>query len=186
MNALFSLWLPILLSAVAVFVISSLIHMVIKWHSPDYRGFANEDAVREAIRAGNPAPGRYVVPHCSDMKEMGSEAMLKKYREGPVGQITLAPPAPPNLGKSLGSWFVWCLVVAVVAACLATQAFGLDPTRARAAAKLAGAVSFIAFGFGTVMESIWAARPWSSSVKYLLDAVFYGIGSGLVFLWLWP
>ena len=63
MNTLLSLWLPILLSAVVVFVISSLVHMVFKWHASDYKGFANEDAVRAAIRAGNPAPGQYVVPY---------------------------------------------------------------------------------------------------------------------------
>lgn len=186
MNALLSLWLPILLCAVVVFVISSLIHMVIKWHAPDYRGFANEDAVRDAIRAGHPTPGRYVVPYCSDMKQMGSEAMLTKYREGPVGHIVLAAPGTPNLGKHLGLWFLWSLAVAAVAAYLATRLVGLDPNHARAAAKLVGAITFIAHGFGTVQESIWTARPWSSSAKHLLDAALYGAGSGLVFLWLWP
>ena len=72
MNALLSLWLPILLSAVVVFVISSLVHMVFKWHASDYSGFANEDAVRAAIRAGNPVPGRYVVPFCKDLNSLGS------------------------------------------------------------------------------------------------------------------
>lgn len=186
MTALLSLWLPILLSAVVVFVISSLIHMVIKWHASDYRGFANEDAVRDAIRAGNPSPGRYVVPYCADMKQMSSEVMQTKYREGPVGHIMLAPAGVPNMGKYLGLWFLWSLAVAVVAAFLAAQLFGLDPARARAAAKLVGAVTFVAYGFGTVQESIWMARPWSSSAKYLLDAALYGVGSGLVFFWLWP
>ncbi len=186
MTALISLWLPILLSAVVVFVISSLIHMVIKWHAPDYRGFANEDAVRTAIGAGTPAPGHYVVPYCADMKQMGSEAMLKKYREGPVGHIILAPTGAPNMGKHLGLWFLWSVVVAAVAAFLATRLLGLDHNHARAAAKLVGAVTFIAYGYGTMQESIWMARSWSSSVKYLLDAALYGVGSGFVFLWLWP
>lgn len=186
MNALLSLWLPILLSAVVVFVISSLIHMVIKWHAPDYRGFSNEEAVRVAIRAGNPTPGRYVIPHCKDMKEMGSEVMLQKYRDGPVGQFVLGPNGIPNLGKCLGLWFLFSLGVAVVAAFLATQIFGLDPTRDRAAAKLIGAVSFLAYGFGTITETIWAMRPWSSSIKYLLDAALYAVGSGFIFFWLWP
>ena len=90
MNAVLTLWLPILLSAVVVFVISSLVHMVFKWHASDYSAFSNEDAVRTAIRAGNPSPGRYVLPYCSEMKEMSSEAMQKKYRDGPVGHFTLA------------------------------------------------------------------------------------------------
>jgi hypothetical protein len=186
MNALLALWLPILLSAVVVFAISSAVHMVIKWHAPDYRGFSNEDAVRDAIRAGHPSPGRYVLPYCGDMKEMGSDVMLKKYREGPVGHLTLAPAGPPGMGKALGLWFLFTLVIAVVAAAVVTQVFGLDPTRAGAAARLVGVVSFIAYGFGTITESIWMVRPWFSSAKYLLDAALYATGSALVFFWLWP
>lgn len=147
---------------------------------------SNEDAVRDAIRAGNPKPGRYVMPHCADMKDMGTEAMMKKYKEGPVGHFTLGPTGVPNMGKCLGMWFLLSLVIAVVAAFLATQLFGLDPTRARAAAKLVGAVSFIAYGFGTLQESIWMMRPWSASVKDLFDSALYSIGSGLVFFWQWP
>ncbi|WP_415907847.1 hypothetical protein [Oleiharenicola sp. Vm1] len=186
MNALFSLWLPILLSAVVVFVISSLIHMVFKWHAGDYGALANEDAVRDAIRAGRPAPGRYVLPHCADMKDMGSEAMKQKYQEGPVAHLTIGPNGQPNMGKYLGQWFLWSLVVAAVAGYLAGRVFGLDHNHARAAAKLVGAVTFIAHGFGTVTESIWMMRPWSGSAKYLLDAALYAAGSAAVFFWLWP
>lgn len=186
MNTLFSLWLPILLSAVVVFLISSLIHMVVKWHNRDYRAFANEDAIREAIRAGNAAPGRYVIPHCPDMKDMGSDAMKKKYAEGPVGHVTIGPNGVPNMGEHLGLWFLWTVVVSIVAATLVTQIFGLDPTRARAAAKLVFAVTLIAHGFGTVTESIWMMRPWASSVKHLIDAALYGLGAAAVFYWLWP
>jgi hypothetical protein len=186
MNALLSLWLPILLSAVVVFVISSLVHMVFKWHASDYVALPNEDAVRDAIRAGNPRPGRYVVPHCREMKEMGSEAMQKKYQEGPVGHFTLGPNGAPNMGKFLGQWFLFSLLVAVVAAYLAAQVFGLDHAQARRAAKLVGAVSFIAHGFGNIPESIWMMRPWCGTAKYLLDAALYALGSAAVFYFLWP
>ena len=185
MNALLSLWLPILLSAVTVFVISSLIHMVIKWHASDYGTLPNEDAVRDTIRAGNPAPGRYVMPYCADMKDMASEAMMKKYREGPVAHMTILPSGVPNMGKYLGQWFLWSLIVAAVAAYLAARLVNMDHAHASTAAKLVGAVTFIAHGFGTVTESIWMGRPCSSSAKHLLDAALYAVGSGLVFLWLW-
>jgi len=186
MNALLSLWLPILLSAVVVFVISSLIHMVLKWHASDYNGLANEDAVREALRAGNPAPGRYVMPHCKEMKDMASEAMIKKYQEGPVAHFTVLPNGTPSMGKYLGLWFLWSLAIAVVAAYLASRLIPMDHALACSAAKLVFAVTFIAHGFGTVTESIWMGRPWSTSAKHLLDAALYGLGSGLVFCWLWP
>lgn len=186
MNTLLALWLPILLSAVVVFVISSLVHMVFKWHANDYGRLANEDDVRAALRAGNPAPGRYVLIHCGDMKEMGSEANQQKFKEGPVGHVTILPSGMPNMGKYLGQWFLWSLVVAVVAAYLAGKIFGLGPEHVHAAAKLAGAVTFIGHGFGTVSESIWTGRPWSQSVKYLIDAALYAVGSGAIFCWLWP
>jgi hypothetical protein len=186
MNTLLSLWLPILLSAVVVFVISSLIHMVLKWHASDYSAFANEDAVRAAIRAGNPAPGRYVLPHCGDMKNMASEAMKKKYEEGPVGHVTILTNGVHNMGKYLGLWFLWSLAIAAVVGYLAGRVYGLDHNLARAAAKFVGAITFIAHGFGTVTESIWMGRPWSGSVINLLDAALYALGSGFVFLWLWP
>lgn len=186
MNALLALWSPILLSAVVVFVISSLIHMVLKWHAADYNGFANEDAVRAAIRAGCSKPGRYVLPHCSDMKEMGSEAMLQKYREGPVAHVMVGPNGPPSMGKYLGLWFVWCVVVAAVAAYVAARSHWLDARHAAGAAKVAGAVTFIAHGFGTITQSIWGMRPWTMSAKYLLDAALYAVGTGWVFYWLWP
>ena len=69
------LLLPILLSAVFVFVASSVIHMVLKLHNPDYRKLPNEDEVRAALNKGAPPPGQYVLPHCLDPKEMENRVM---------------------------------------------------------------------------------------------------------------
>jgi len=186
MNALLALWLPILLSAVVVFVISSLVHMVLKWHASDYNTVANEDAVRAAINASNAAPGRYVIPHCKDMKDMGSPEMIKKYQEGPVMHFTILPKGVPGMGKYLGQWFVCTVVVAAISAFIAANVYGLTGTPVGGAAKLAGAVTFLAHGFGTIHESIWSGRPWGSSAKYLFDSALYALGTWGVFLWLWP
>lgn len=187
MNAILPLWLPILLSAVVVFVISSLVHMVFKWHASDYNGFPNEDAVREALRASNPVPGKkHVVPYCADMKEMASDAMKKKYAEGPNAVVVFGPTGQPNMGKHLGLWFVWSLVIATVAGFLAARLVGPHAGPALGAAKRVGAITFIAHGFGTVQESIWMYRSWKSSATYFLDAALYALGSAAVFYWLWP
>ncbi|MGH8398737.1 MAG: hypothetical protein ACRETA_10910, partial [Gammaproteobacteria bacterium] len=64
MISLAHLWLPILLSAVGVFIASSIVHIALKfWHMPDYHGFTNEDEVGTAIRKGNPVPGMYMMPY---------------------------------------------------------------------------------------------------------------------------
>jgi hypothetical protein len=185
MNAITTLWLPVLLSAVAVFVISSLVHMVLKWHASDYGLLPNEDAIRDAIRAGNPLPGRYVIPRCAEMKDMASDAMKKKYTEGPVGHLTIIPNGQPAMGKYLFQWFLLCVVVSAAALYLAFRLFPMDHSFARAAAKVVGGVAFIGYGFGTLQESIWMGRPWSSSVKSLIDSAVYAVGSALVVYWMW-
>ncbi len=51
-----SLWLPVVVSAIAVFLISSVLHMVLKYHKADYQQLPGEDAIREAIGKVKPAP----------------------------------------------------------------------------------------------------------------------------------
>ena len=48
MSLLGALWLPIVLSALLVFVVSAIIHMVLKYHNRDYKQLPNEVAVRAA------------------------------------------------------------------------------------------------------------------------------------------
>jgi hypothetical protein len=184
MILLASLWLPILVAAVAVFFASSLIHMVFKWHQPDYGVLANEDQVGAALRAGSPAPGMYMLPHCKEMKDMGTPAMQEKFKQGPVGLLVLRAPGMPGMGKSLGQWFALNLVVAVIGAHLAGHSIpGADFHHIFHFAAL---VTFLTYGGGSIQSAIWMGMPWRAVLKDLLDALIYGLLSGLVFAWLWP
>ena len=49
-----------------------------------------------------------------------------------------------------------------------------------------GAVSFVAYGFGSITMAIWMGKPWSSVAKDLADALIYGLLSAGIFGWLWP
>src|SRR2546430_3194145 len=49
MTPLVSLWLPILLSAVGVFLVSSALHMFTGWHKSDYLKVPNEDRVMDTL-----------------------------------------------------------------------------------------------------------------------------------------
>src|SRR2546426_5751853 len=62
MTPLMSLWLPILLSAVLVFVASSIIHMLLPWHKSDYPKVPDEERARRAARARHPARGLHDSP----------------------------------------------------------------------------------------------------------------------------
>src|SRR5215210_9167015 len=96
-----SLWLPIVLSAVFVFVMSSIIHMVLKYHNRDYTRLPNEDAVRAAIRTGSPAPAQYIIPYCPEMKQMDTPEMKQKFSEGPVAVLNVMRSGAPSMGRPL-------------------------------------------------------------------------------------
>jgi hypothetical protein len=179
------LWIPIVLSAVCVFAASSLIHMVVKWHASDYKALTNEDEVREAIRKGTPGPGQYVLPHCGDMKDMEKPEMQQKFKDGPVAFLVVSPNGAPAMGTTLGKWFAFAVLVAFMAAYLASRTL-MPGTHYLQVFRVVGVVSFLAYGFGSIPMGIWMGKPWSSVGKDLADALIYGLLSGGVFGWLWP
>ena len=67
MTSLTSLWLPILLSAVAVFIVSSIVHMVLPHHRTDFAKLPAEDQVMSAIGQGATARGTYMFPYAGSM-----------------------------------------------------------------------------------------------------------------------
>ena len=185
MISLEQLWLPIVISAVAVFVASSLIHMVFKWHNSDYHKLANEDQVRAAIRSSNPAPGLYLMPYCKDSKDMGTPEMLQKFKEGPNGFLSLMAPSAPSMGKPLGLWFASNLVIAIVVGYLASRTVPAGASFL-AVCRVVGIVTLFAYAWGGVHQAIWFGKPWPSAAKEVLDAFIYGLVSAATFGWLWP
>jgi hypothetical protein len=185
MVSLGSLWLPILLSTVLVFIVSAIIHMVLKYHNKDYTRLPNEDAVRAAIRSGNAAPAQYVVPYCSEMKEMEKPEMKQKYAEGPVAVINLMRPGVPRMGKYLIQWFIFSLVVSFFVAYVAGSA--IPPgTRYLHVFRIVGATAFLAYAAGQVPAAIWMGKPWKVAWKEVFDGLVYGLVTAGTFGWLWP
>lgn len=180
------LWLPILLSAVFVFLASSVIHMALKWHNSEYRQLPSEDVIRDAFQKADPAPGQYVVPWCMDPKERESEATRHKYEQGPVALIWLMPKGMPNMGKSLGLWFVFNLVLAFFVAYLAGHVLPTGPHMYLKVFRVVGAAAFMAHGLGQISGSIWMGKPWSATAKDLLDSLIYALLTAGTFGWLWP
>ena len=185
MHHLPQLWLPILVTAVLVFIASSLIHMVFKWHNSDFKKLSNEDAVGAAIRAGSPVPGLYGLPHCADMKNMQSDQMQQKFRDGPVGLLTLRKNGPPSMGASLTQWFLYTLLIAAIAGAIALRIFGVQGS-SHGAGHLVGLISFLTYAGGSVQAGIWMGKPWISVAKDLFDALIYATISAFTFMWLWP
>jgi hypothetical protein len=180
-----SLWIPVIVSAVAVFLGSSIIHMALKYHQADYRALPGEEAVREALGKSVSAPGVYVTPYCQDMKQMKDPAMMEKYAKGPVALITLYPKGPIALPKLLALWFGFSIFVSFVAAYVAriTLMPGADGMLVM---RVTGTVAFAAYGLSHVSDSIWKGQPWSNTGRSLIDSILYSLLTGLTFRLLWP
>ena len=146
MEPIIQMWLPILLSAVAVFILSSIIHMVLKYHNTDFQPLPNEEQVMEDLGKHNLPPGEYNFPRAKDMKEMGSPEFIEKMKKGPVGFMTVMENAPPNIGKQLVLWFIYSIIVGIFAAYIAGH--GLGPgARYLAAFRLVGSTAFVCLRF---------------------------------------
>ena len=185
MVSLGELWLPILVSAVLVFIVSAIIHMVLKYHNRDYTRLPNEDAVRAAIRAGSPAPAQYIIPYCPDMKEMEKPENKQKFIDGPVAVLNLMRPGVPNMGKTLTQWFFLLLCVSFFSAYIASHAIPRG-TPYLSVFRIVGAIAFLAYAAGHMQESIWWGKPWRNTWKNMFDGLVYGLVTAGVFGWLWP
>jgi hypothetical protein len=185
MVALSALWLPIVLSAVIVFVASSVIHMVLRYHRKEYRGLPDEAAGLEALRKQGLTPGTYILPYAPTSKAMGSPEMLAKYNQGPVGLLTIIPSGPPALGKNLTLWFLYSVLVGVFVAYLTgrTVAPGAEYL---GVFRVAGTVAFMGYGVGNLVDSIWKCQRWSATLKMTFDGLVYALLTAGVFGWLWP
>ena len=185
MTALSALWLPILLSAVFVFMASSLIHMVLPWHKSDYPKLPNEQKVMDALRPLAMPPGDYMVPRPSSRQEMQSPEFAAKVKAGPVMVLTVMPNGAMSMGRNLGLWFVYCVAVGLFAAYVAGRALPPGAVYLRVF-RFAGATAFIGYAVALWQMSIWYRRAWSTTIKATVDGLIYALLTAGTFGWLWP
>lgn len=178
------LWLPILASAVIVFVASSIIHMGPFWHRGECPALPDQDRLQDALRPFNLAPGEYMLPRAKDMKSMQEPAFVEKLKRGPVVLMTVIPSGPMSMSRHLVQWFVYTVVVSVFSAYLAHATLSPDAPYLQVF-RVAGTAAFLAYAVGLWQQSIWYSRPWPTTAKHTLDGLIYGLLTGGTFGWLW-
>ena len=180
-----ALWLPILLSAVIVFVASSIIHMATPWHKGDYKRVPNEDALMDAVRPVGVPPGDYMVPLAGSMEAMRSPEFTEKLKKGPVMIMTVLPNGPGSMGRSLVLWFVYLIVIGVFSGYIAGRA--LPPgTNYLQVFRFVGASAFLGYALALWQMSIWWRRSWTTTIKATIDGLIYALLTAGTFGWLWP
>ena len=183
MTFLALLWLPILLSAVLVFILSAASHMAVPYRIKEWSAAPGQDVLQKTLAEAR--PGLYVFPSPDSSLERGKAEWMKKWAEGPSAFLTLVPRGPLSMGRNLGLSFLLNLFVSLLAAYVAHHAL-VGPHRYLAVFRLVGTIGFAAYSIGTVYESIWYWRPWKSIAMNVLDALIFGLAMGGVFGWLWP
>jgi hypothetical protein len=180
-----ALWLPILLAAVLVFVVSSIIHMLLPYHRSDLRGVPDQDRVMEALRPFPIPPGDYVLPHASSMKESGTPEFVEKMRQGPVMLMTVLPNGPISMGSSLVQWFLYSVLIGIFVAYVGGRT--LPPgTEYMKVFQITSCVAFMGYALALLHTSIWFKRKWSTTLKSVFDGILYGLVTAGAFSWLWP
>jgi hypothetical protein len=185
MVSIFSLWAPILLAAVLVLMVSSIIHMFLTYHNSDHSNVGDEDGVMDALRSFNIPPGDYAIPCAGGIEGMKSDAFREKVEKGPVSFFTVLPPgAMFDMGKSLTQWFLYSVLVGVVAAYLGGRV--LDPGADYLSVfRVTGTVAFCCYSLGLPQRSIWFHQKWSTSFKSMFDGFVYASVTAGAFGWLW-
>lgn len=179
-----ALWLPILLSAVFVFVLSAVIHMALPWHKNDFKQLPDEDRIRAALRPFPVPPGDYMVPMCQG-GEMNSPEYKAKLAEGPVQILTVLPNGCSSMGATFVQWFVYLLAISFFTAYVTMHAVP-SGTAYLGVFRVAGAVAFLAHAGALWPQSIWYRRSWLVTVKSTIDGLAYGLVTAGTFAWLWP
>lgn len=179
-----ALWLPIVLSAVIVFIASSIIHMVLPYHRSDYKQLPDEEKLLTALRPSSPKPGLYIFPYCTH-QTMKSPEIIERYKQGPVGFVTFIPNGMPVLAKFLAQWFIYSLLVGFFVAYLTGHTVPAG-TPYLAVFRVAGTAAFLAYGMGHISDGIWKGQLWGNTTKEVIDGLIYGLLTAGCFGWLWP
>lgn len=180
-----SLWVPIVVSAVFVFVASAIMHMVLRYHSRDMRPLPREAEVMEALRRFDIPPGDYAMPRAGSMAAMKDPEFIAKMKAGPVAHMTVLQSGPPKMGKSLLLWFLYSIVVSIFAAYVAGRALHQgDPYLA--VFRFAGCTAFAGYSLALLQNSIWYGRNWGTTLLSMFDGLIYALLTAGTFGWLWP
>jgi hypothetical protein len=187
MTPLTALWLPIIVSAVFVFIASAIVHMAPLWHKSDYPAPPQQDGVGDALRPFNIPPGDYLFPRAANRKEMTGPEYQEKIKRGPVMIMTVMKPGPFAMGATFVQWFIFIVLVSIFSAYVASRAVGpLQNHEYLDVFRFAGTTAFLAYSMAVWPLTIWYHRGAGLAVKDTIDGLIYALLTAGTFGWLWP
>jgi hypothetical protein len=180
-TSVWSLWLPILVSGIALFIASCLAWMVLPHHKKEWVRLPNEESIMKQIKGDALPPGQYCFPFAASAEDTKSEAYKAKMKAGPHGTLTLWRDAP-NMAVNIACTLAFFLVTNFVIAYLAGIA--LDPgEEAMKVFRFVGTAGILTYGTANILNGIWFGRKM---VADIVDGIAYGLITGAIFAALWP
>jgi hypothetical protein len=174
------LWLPILISTVALFFTSFLSWMVVRLHEQDWIKIDDEDKLIDTVREMNIPEGNYMFPGSESAKEMNSPEYQEKYKAGPRGILQVLPAA--NMGVNLGLTVVFFLFCNATFAYLAS--FALEPgTDFVTVFRFVATIALMTFCASMIQHAIWFKNR---VVGHVIESIAYALIAGAIFAALWP
>ena len=184
MVAVTSLWIPVLLSAVLVFVASAILQMVIGHHWNDMRSVPRQQQLLDSLRALSLPVGDYMVPRPASRAAARDPAFMEQLDKGPVARLQVLP-GGMNMGRSLAQWFAYCVLVSVFVACIAVPVLHRGASYPLVFHTAAG-IAFGCYALALPQASIWYGRSWRMTVMTIIDGLVYGMLTGGTFGAFWP
>ena len=180
-----SLWLQVLLAAVATFVASALFWTLAPWHRTEFKQLPNEDAVRKALHDQGVTEGQFRIPYSENREDWKSPEFLRRFENGPVGVFQFETPGPMSMGPRLLKTFALYFFVAFFTAYCLRQAF---PTGAAymKVFQLAGGISLASHAFGHFQDHIWFSKSCRRVTLQFIDSVVYALLTAGIFASMWP
>lgn len=177
---LMQLWLPILLSGVALFFASFLSWMILQLHKNDWRKLPCEDEFLSSVRGLNIPTGSYMFPGCNTQTEMQSAEFKQKFERGPVGIMTVF--SKVNMGRNLGLTFAYFLTVSFCLAYLGT--IGVDPgAEFMHVFRFMATAALLAYLPAIAQHAIWFHCRVTGHV---IESIAYAVITAAIFGALWP
>jgi hypothetical protein len=187
MDFLTALWLPILVSGVAVWFASALFWMAIGHHNKDVDAIPNEQEFIETIRRFGLKPGNYGYPDFQKCKSLPKEERAKFYKDwdkNPSGLLRVW--APANMGVNMFLTFFFCLVTSAVIAYLGWAALKHSGEPFAHVMQILGTAGILAYCFASFPNDIWFQKSKRAMLTNLIDGLVFGLLTGAIFAWLWP
>lgn len=184
MVSLLSLWLPVLVATIIVYLAGFIMNMVLPHHRGDFTPITDEDGFSNTIRSQELAPGQYHFPFAETPEQMKDPAWIEKLNNGPVGLLLIVGNGN-RMPRQLALQLAHMLAITIFAAYIgsATLPAGVEYLKVF---QVVGATAFLGYAGALFPYSIWHGFSCTHTWKTAFDGLVYGLLTAGVFGWLWP